>query len=73
MADQTAQLSDVSQNGWLATAKRVKDEIANDNVGLIAAGCAFYALMAIFPGIVLPRTADAFRNYTLQRNRKLTK
>jgi membrane protein len=30
---------------------RVKDEIGTDRVGLIAAGCAFYGLLALFPGI----------------------
>lgn len=31
--------------------KRVKDEIAKDHVGIIAAGIAFYALLSIFPAI----------------------
>nr|WP_238538218.1 YihY/virulence factor BrkB family protein [Oceaniovalibus guishaninsula] len=30
---------------------RVKDEITRDRVGLVAAGVAFYGLLAIFPGI----------------------
>ena len=37
--------------GWKDIALRVKAEIATDHVGLIAAGVAFYALMAIFPAI----------------------
>ena len=37
--------------GWKDILLRVKDEIASDHVGLVAAGIAFYALLAIFPGI----------------------
>lgn len=37
--------------GWKDIALRVKGELAADHVGLIAAGVAFYGLLAIFPGI----------------------
>ncbi|KIN65856.1 Ribonuclease BN [Sulfitobacter noctilucae] len=37
--------------GWKDIVFRVKDEIASDNVGLIAAGVAFYGLLALFPSI----------------------
>lgn len=37
--------------GWKDIALRVKDEIASDHVGLIAAGVAFYALLALFPAL----------------------
>ena len=37
--------------GWKDIAFRVKDEIAADSVGLIAAGVAFYGLLALFPAI----------------------
>lgn len=37
--------------GWKDIFWRVKDEIAKDNVGLIAAGVAFYGLLALFPAI----------------------
>lgn len=37
--------------GWKDIAFRVKDEIAADRVGLIAAGVAFYGLLALFPAI----------------------
>lgn len=43
---------DINKPGWLATLKRVYSEIGDDHVSLIAAGCAFYGLLAIFPGIV---------------------
>ena len=36
---------------WKDVALRVKDEISNDHVSLVAAGVAFYGLLAIFPGI----------------------
>ena len=37
--------------GWRDVLWRVKDEMAKDNLSLVAAGVAFYALLAIFPGI----------------------
>ncbi|APX88401.1 ribonuclease BN [Brevirhabdus pacifica] len=37
--------------GWKDTLFRIKDEIGEDHVGLIAAGVAFYGLLALFPGI----------------------
>lgn len=43
--------TDIPPKGWLDIALRVKGELAGDHVGLIAAGVAFYALLAIFPAI----------------------
>lgn len=43
--------SDISGRGWLDVAMRVKNEVARDNVSLIAAGLALYALLAVFPGL----------------------
>lgn len=37
--------------GWKDIVFRLKDEIATDRVGLIAAGVAFYGLLALFPAI----------------------
>lgn len=37
--------------GWKDILLRVKDEIATDHVSLVAAGVAFYALLAIFPAV----------------------
>ena len=37
--------------GWLQVAERVWAESSRDNLSVIAAGCAFYALFAIFPGL----------------------
>lgn len=37
--------------GWWAIAKRVQTQIGEDHVSLVAAGMAFYGLLAIFPGI----------------------
>ena len=37
--------------GWKDIAFRVKDEVAEDRVSLIAAGVAFYGFLAIFPAI----------------------
>jgi membrane protein len=38
--------------GWFRLAVNVYKEIGDDHVGLIAAGVAFYGLLAIFPGLV---------------------
>jgi membrane protein len=43
--------SDIPRHGWLDIAIRVKNEVAKDNVSLIAAGLALYALLAVFPAL----------------------
>ncbi|MBW4709526.1 YihY/virulence factor BrkB family protein [Roseobacter sp. YSTF-M11] len=43
--------TELPATGWKDIAFRVKDEIAADRVGLIAAGVAFYGLLALFPAI----------------------
>lgn len=43
--------TEIPQGGWKDILFRVKDEVASDNVGLIAAGVAFYGLLALFPAI----------------------
>lgn len=66
---------DIGFAGWWAIFRRVASEISKDNLGLIAAGVAFYALLAVFPAIVafislwglitdpaqIVRTLDLFR------------
>jgi len=37
--------------GWWQIAQRVWSESARDNLSVIAAGCAFYALFAVFPAL----------------------
>jgi membrane protein len=37
---------------WKAILKRVKDEVDNDRIGLIAAAVAYYALFSIFPLLI---------------------
>lgn len=41
----------IPKKGWKDIALRVKDEVADDHVSLIAAGVAFYGLLALFPAI----------------------
>lgn len=41
----------ISPKGWLDIIWRIKDEFRRDNLTLIAAGIAFYTLLAIFPGL----------------------
>jgi membrane protein len=43
--------SEIPSAGWRDVLWRVKDEMAKDNLSLVAAGVAFYALLAIFPAI----------------------
>ncbi len=38
-------------SGWKDVALRVKNQVAKDRVGLLAAGVAFYGLLALFPAI----------------------
>lgn len=41
----------IPKSGWIDVAMRVKDEVAEDRVDLLAAGVAFYGLLALFPAI----------------------
>lgn len=41
----------IPRSGWREILLRTKREIAHDNVSLVAAGVAFYGLLAVFPGI----------------------
>lgn len=43
--------TEIPAPGWKAVLWRVKDEITRDNVSIVAAGCAFYGLLALFPAI----------------------
>lgn len=43
--------SEIPRRGWKDILLRLKDQIAEDNLFFIAAGVAFYAFLAIFPGI----------------------
>ncbi len=43
--------SEIPKRGWFDIAMRVKNEVTKDNVSLIAAGLALYALLAIFPAL----------------------
>jgi len=43
--------TEIPPAGWKDILLRVKEQIGNDHVGLIAAGVAFYGLLALFPAI----------------------
>ena len=43
--------TDIPAHGWWDVLKRVLNETGEDNMSIIAAGCAFYALLALFPAI----------------------
>ncbi|MDW5378104.1 YihY/virulence factor BrkB family protein [Halomonas sp. HP20-15] len=42
----------IPRHGWFEVLKRVKEDIGRDHVSLVAAGVAFYSLLALFPAIV---------------------
>lgn len=42
---------EIPRKGWRDIFFRVKDKVISDNIGLIAAGVAFYFLLAVFPMI----------------------
>ena len=43
---------DIPSRGWLDIARRVKRQMGEDRLSIIAAGVAFYGLLAVFPGLV---------------------
>ena len=43
----------IPPRGWWQIAKRVSTEVGNDNVSLLAAGLALYALLAAVPGMTV--------------------
>jgi membrane protein len=48
---QPGRLARWRDTGWWRVLWRTKKAISDDNVGLVAAGVAFYGLLAIFPGL----------------------
>lgn len=42
---------EIPKSGWKEVLKRVKDELTRDNIGIVAAGVAFYFFLAIFPAL----------------------
>jgi membrane protein len=43
---------DIPARGWKDILWRVKDQVKEDRLSIIAAGVAFYALLAVFPGLI---------------------
>lgn len=44
--------ADIPARGWKDVALRVKQEVKQDNVALMAAGVAFFAMLALFPALI---------------------
>ena len=42
---------EIPKQGWKDVLLRVKEQVGSDNLSLVSAGVAFFALLAIFPGI----------------------
>jgi hypothetical protein len=43
--------SDIPPKGWRQVLLRVWEQIGSDNLSLVAAGVAFYSLLAVFPAL----------------------
>lgn len=43
---------DIAISGWKKILKRVKERIVEDKIPIVSAGVAFFAFLAIFPGII---------------------
>lgn len=48
---EAARPGEIPRSGWWSVLKRVFGNVGEDNVSLVAAGVAFYALLALFPGL----------------------
>lgn len=46
------QPTQVPPKGWLDVLKRTMKEISSDNVSLLAAGCAYFTMLALFPTLI---------------------
>jgi membrane protein len=46
-----ARTSEPASPGWWATARRVKDDVGARNLSMVAAGAAFFGLLALFPAL----------------------
>ncbi len=51
IGEQAERPTEIPPRGWLMVLRRVWDEVDRDNMLLVAAGCAFYAMLALFPAI----------------------
>ncbi|HVD13559.1 MAG TPA: YihY/virulence factor BrkB family protein [Actinomycetota bacterium] len=49
---QAEQPQQIPARGWKDIALRVKDEVKQDQVPLLAAGVAFYAILSLFPAVI---------------------
>jgi membrane protein len=43
--------TDIPSKGWWDILRRVKEEVVADHISVVAAGVAFFGLLAIFPAI----------------------
>lgn len=43
---------EIPKSGWKDIFTRVKNELSEDNIGIVAAGVAFYFFLAVFPALV---------------------
>jgi membrane protein len=56
---QAGRPGEIPARGWFAILRRVRAEVKQDNVPLLSAGVAFYAMLAIFPAIIAVITVYA--------------
>lgn len=50
--NQTKSLAEIKISGWKTILLGVKNQISENNVGIVAAGIAFFAFLAIFPALM---------------------
>lgn len=50
--EETKSLTEIKASGWKIILLRVKDQISENNIGIVSAGVAFYAFLAIFPALM---------------------
>jgi membrane protein len=48
---QATRPGELGRKGWRDVLFRTKDQVTKDHISIVAAGCAFYGLLAIFPAI----------------------
>ncbi|SOD91095.1 YihY/virulence factor BrkB family protein [Caenispirillum bisanense] len=48
--------TEIPRRGWMDVGRRVKDEMAADNISIVAAGVAFFTLLSIFPALAAALT-----------------
>ncbi len=60
-----------AKKDWIEIAKRVKDEVESDDIGMVAAATAYYALFAIFPLLIATVSIYGFVSDPIELERQI--